>query len=277
MGGICDPGSGSHPSVPEFLSMAMCIRTGLLFSLLLLGSCGSAGLKVFAGYTQVEMSGTVALDTSVGGVDLGTIQVDLEDDLGLTDEVGSPYGRAEVDLGVIHLTGSAFIYDEQSTGTLSVDFGDITVGSTVETDIEIMNFKGAATFDIVDVGVLRLSPGVGVDLFDIDMSINATAPVVSSERVEIFTPVPMLFLQTELDFGLVGATLDTGWMSLDLGDVKGTWIDIEGLANFNVFGPFELFAGYRYISIDTEGDADGQAFEADVVLEGWILGGGISW
>jgi hypothetical protein len=66
-------------------------------------------------------------------------------------------------------------------------------------------------------------------------------------------------------------------MSLDLGDVKGTWIDIEGLANFNVFGPFELFAGYRYISIDTEGEADGQAFEADVVLEGWILGGGISW
>ena len=152
-----------------------------------------------------------------------------------------------------------------------------TVGSTVETDIEIMNFKGAVTFDIVDVGPLRLSPGVGVDLFDIDMTINATAPVVASERVEILTPVPMLFLQTELDFGLVGATLDTGWMSLDLGDVKGTWIDIEGLANFNVFGPFELFAGYRYISIDTEGEADGQAFEADIELQGWILGGGISW
>lgn len=277
MDGICNPGSGSPPADPEFLSMAMCIRTGLLFCLLLLGSCGSAGLKVFAGYTQVEMSGTVALDSSVGGVDLGTIQVDLEDDLGLTDEVGSPYGRAEVDLGLIHLTGSGFIYDEQSTGTLSFDFGDITFGSTVESDIEIMNFKGAITFDMVDVGPLRLSPGVGVDLFDIDMNIRSTAPIVVSERVEILTPVPMLFLQTELDFGPVGAMLDTGWMSLDLGDVKGTWIDIEGLATFNMFSAFEIFAGYRYISIDTDGDADGQAFEADVELQGWIVGGGISW
>ena len=255
----------------------MCIRTGLLFCLLLLGSCGSAGLKVFAGYTQVEMSGTVALDSSVGGVDFGTIQVDLEDDLGLTDEVGSPYGRAEVDLGLIHLTGSGFIYDELSTGALSVDFGDITFGSTVESDIEIMNFKGAITFDMVDVGPLRLSPGVGVDLFDINMTIRSTAPIVASERVEILTPVPMLFLQTEFDFGPVGATLDTGWMSLDLGDVKGTWIDIEGLATFNMFSAFEIFAGYRYISIDTDGDADGQAFEADVELQGWIIGGGISW
>lgn len=255
----------------------MCVRTGLLLSLLLLGSCGSAGLKLFVGYTQVEMSGMVALDTSVGGVDLGTVQVDLQDDLGLDDEVGSPYARAEVDLGLIVLTGSGFIYDEQSTGTLSVDFGDITVGSTVESDIEITNFKGAITFDIIDLGPLRLSPGVAVDVFDIDMTITATAPVVASEHVEITTPVPMLFLQTELDLGPVGATLDMGWMSLDLGDVKGTWLDIEGLATFALFPPFEIFAGYRFISIDTDGDADGQAFEVDIELQGWILGGGISW
>ena len=58
---------------------------------------------------------------------------------------------------------------------------------------------------------------------------------------------------------------------------KGTWIDIEGLATFNLLSVFDIFAGYRYISIDTEGDADGQAFEADVELQGWIVGGGISW
>ena len=100
--------------------MAAPIRTSLLLFLLsVLGSCGSAGAKLYGGYTQMQMSGTVALDTSVGGVPLGTIQADFDDDLGLGDEVGSPYLRAEIDLGTIVLTGSGFFFEEDGSGLLS--------------------------------------------------------------------------------------------------------------------------------------------------------------
>ena len=104
----------------RFLSMAMCVRIVPFLLLLVLASCGSAGLKLFGGYSQLQLTGTAGLDDSGGGG--GFTQVDVVDDLGLGSEVGSPYGRAEIDLGLIHLTGSGFLFEETGSGTLSADF-----------------------------------------------------------------------------------------------------------------------------------------------------------
>jgi opacity protein-like surface antigen len=254
--------------------MAMCVRIPTVLLLLSLGSCGSAGIKLFGGAAQLGLSGTMGLDDSGGGGGFNQIDVD---DLGLGGEEISPYGRAEIDLGLIHLTGSGFIFETSGSGTLSQDFGDIPVTTDVNSSLEMLNAKGAISFDIIDLGPLRISPGVAVDYLQIDMNVTSTSGPPASEQLDIDAPVPMLFVQGEVDLGLLNATVDVGWISLDLDDISGTWWDIEGLASFNLFPALELFAGYRYISADVDGTADGQLFDTDLEIQGFTAGLGIVW
>ena len=253
--------------------MAMCVRIAPLL-LLVLASCGAAGIKLFGGYSQMNLSGTIGLEPGGGGP---FTQIDVVDDLGLGSEVGTPYGRAEIDLGVIHLTGSGFLFEESGSGTLTADFGDITVTTGVDTELEMLNAKGAVSFDIIEIGALRISPGVAVDYLQLDMIVRETATPTNFEQLDINVPVPMLFVQGEVDLSLLNATVDVGWMSLDLGEISGTWLDIEALATFNLFPAVETFAGYRYISVEANGTADGQLFDTNLELQGFIVGLGFSW
>lgn len=239
-----------------------------------LGSC--VGIQAFGGYTQMQMSGTLALNDSGNTNNLDNIQNDVSTDLGLGDQVGAPYARATLDLGAITLTGSGFTFDVNGSGTLSQPFGDLPAGRTVDTDFKLLNVKGAIALDLIDIGTFRLSPGVAVDFFDVEFSMEDTA-TMEFEQVDTLAPVPMLFLQGEVSLGPVGAAVDFGWIEADFGDVDGTWLDIEGLATMTIVPSLEVFAGYRYISIDTTGDADGQDYAANLQLEGWTVGLGLVW
>ena len=257
--------------------MATCRRSTLLISCLVLPGLGSCvGIKGFGGYTQMQLSGTLALNDSGNTNNLDNIQNDVDSAFGLGEAVGAPYVRGELDLGGIVLTGSGFTFDQTGSGTLSQPFGDIPAGTAIDTDFELLNIKGALSFDIIDVGGVRISPGVAVDFFDIDVRLENPA-TLEFEDVDTLAPVPMLFVQGEVSLGPVGATVDFGWMSADFGDVDGTWMDIEGLARLNLMPTLEIFAGYRYISLDSTGDADGQEYSANLQLEGWTAGIGLVW
>ena len=66
-------------------------------------------------------------------------------------------------------------------------------------------------------------------------------------------------------------------MAGTIGDVDGTYWDVEALLRYQATGLIEIFAGYRFINIDVEGEADGQRFDSDLILSGWMVGGGIVW
>jgi hypothetical protein len=237
-------------------------------------ACASPRLNGYAGYAQTRLQGDVGL-ASGSSV---TADVDVEDDLGL-EKSGSPYARLEAGLGPFGLTASALHYDSAENGVLTVDFGNIIVGGmaavAVHTDAELFNAKAALTIDVVDVGGFRLSPGVGVDY--IDMDVRVSAPLGAFDEIDVQAPVPMLFLQAAGDVGPVAATVDFGGMSIDLPDAEGTFLDIEALVRVQPVDHLELIAGYRWIHIDADGVASGQAFDADLALHGWLVGGGITF
>jgi hypothetical protein len=87
----------------------------------------------------------------------------------------------------------------------------------------------------------------------------------------------MVFLRGEADLGIVGANLDLGWMNADLHDARGDFWDIEAMVTVSPIPLIELFVGYRYVLIDAKGDVDGQHFDSDLKLSGWMIGGGISF
>ena len=225
------------------------------------------------GYAQFSLSGNVALAPSVGQVNLGQQKVDVQDDLGLDQATGSPYGRLQVDLGLPNLSLSGFAFEDEGRGTLQANFGDIMVGTPVETKVDALNFKGTLTFDLLDMKIVRLSPGVAIDYFDLTIDVNATG-LATQEQLDAHAPIPLLFAQGEVDLKYASLLVEAGWINADLGDAKGTCIDVEAQLRVFIGQGFHVFGAYRYINLDADGKADGQAFVGDITLQGWMIGGG---
>lgn len=249
----------------------------LLCALVSLPSCTLPYVRAYAGYSSMSLSGDVALAPSVGTSNLGGLKVDVEDELGLDGGGGSPYGRLDAGFGPIGVTLSAFTYSKVGTGTITRQFGNITAGTDVRSDIDMTDIKAAVLWNALDIGPLRIAPGVGVNYVDLNLDVRTLTGVAASDTVDVVAPIPMIFLQADLDLGPFGVTVDGGGMSASLKDAKGTYWDLEALVRFQPLPHVNLFGGYRWISLDANGKASGQDFDADIDLKGWFVGGGISF
>jgi hypothetical protein len=253
------------------------MRTLLPFGLLsVLCACGSFDVRAYAGYTATELDGKIGLSPSGNTLPPSQLRADVQRDLGLDDTSGSVLLRAEASFALPRVTASYFRHEQSGGGTLSSNFGDLVVGTQVRTDTDLSVTKLALTFDILNLPMFRLSPGIAVDMLDMTTTVRATN-FNAFEQIDVFAPVPMPFLQSELLLGPIAATLDAGAIDIDIGDADGTYIDIDAMVRYRVAGNIEFFAGYRWISADADGDADGQNFDLDVELKGWLIGGGITF
>lgn len=253
------------------------MRYTLPVAMLLLSACTSLRARAYGGLQQATLQGGVALDNSAGSLNLGANRADIGDQLGLDDREYSPYVRAELGLPIGSATVSGFRFSQTGDGTLTgAQFGDIPAGSQVTSFMKFTNVKVAAHYDLFDIGVLRLSPGVGVDFFDFDVQVTELG-TSNYERVDNRVYVPMLFAQAEASLGVVAATLDVGYMQASLDDAKGSYLDVEALIRVSPSPFVEIFAGYRLIELDARGVADDRRYDADVTLRGWTLGGGVTF
>ncbi len=266
---------GRPDAGPMSKGMATRIGIGLaLGALSLLCSCSGFYARGYAAYMQPKLTGDIGLSGSGGGTPI-TGTIDVEDSLGLGEEK-SPYIRADVGAAVVSFVGSVFQYDSTGNGTLTANFGDIPIGTPVATDMKILNIKGGAVFNVLDLGFLRLAPGVAVDYFDVDTTVRATS-LGAFESVSVQAPVPMLYGQAEVRVGPVSGILDLGWMQANFDEVDGTWWDVEGMVRISPIEHLEIMAGYRWISVDSSGTSEGQDYVVDMQLEGWYLGGGVTF
>ncbi len=246
----------------------------VLVGCLPLGACSGFGAKAYAGYSSGTLDGKMGLAPTGGGL---SFDADVDDDLGIKDSSDSLYLRGEANAAFLRLTVSAFRYDSRGDGTLTVNYGDISAGSQVSSDIEFTNLKTAITFDLINFGPVRISPGISVDIFDIDSEVRSVTPVVASESLDYTAPVPMVHLQGELDLGYLAANIDAGVMDIHLNDIDGTFWDLEGMLRVKPWDHVEIFGGYRYISIDGRGRVSGQDFDSNLVFTGWFVGGGFTF
>ena len=243
----------------------------VLALLLLLGSCTSFRARAYGAYMQPDIAGEIGLAPSAT---TNPIAMDI-DTAANFDTDSAPYVRGEIGLGVANVTVSAFHYGSRGSGTLTQNFGAaLNAGDFVNSDIDFLNIKSALHFDIINVGPLRISPGFAIDYFDVDMTLTRGANL---ERLEVQVPAPMGFVQGELDFGWVAATVDVGALRVNMDEVDGSYFDAEGMVRFDVCPGFELFGGYRWITMDANGTVDGQAYDVDLEMSGWFAGGGITF
>ncbi len=243
--------------------------TLLTLALLALSACSGLGASIQGGYGIFQMDGDIALGPSVGNVALDTIKTDIQKGLGLDEEVGTPYARADLELAVARISASGFTHNQEGEGRLTVDFGDITLGTDVNTEITMNAAKASVIFDMINIGVLRIGPGLGASYFDIDMNVRS---LVRNEDVEIQAPVPMIFLQAEVGIGGFSALVEAGGIYYEAPEAEGIFFDIEAMARLNLHENIHLFGGARWLQIDGKGDVDGHDFEIDLGLRGLMVG-----
>jgi len=99
--------------------------------------------------------------------------------------------------------------------------------------------------------------------------------VTASESLAatVVVPMPAASLEFEKDWFI--GTADFGAMAADLGDADGTYFDFEVTLGVRPTEEIELFAGYRWLSVDAGGMVNGQAYDANIDISGWFLGGAV--
>lgn len=246
-------------------------RTLLLASLALMTvpACSVPTVAVQAGFAQLSLDGDI-------GYVQETAMVSIDQDakaFGLGDKQGSPYVRGQVDFGMPVLTVSGFSFEDEGQGTLGATFGTLAQGVMVNSTLEMQALKLSYAFDI-GFGPVAISPGFAVDYFD--LLIEATNGLIT-ERVDLNSPFPLLFLRATVDFGTVGAFVEAGYLGADVDDVDGALLDIEAQLLVRPWSALELFVGYRYLQLQLDGLIDDDSFDTDLTISGLIFGGGLKF
>lgn len=244
-----------------------------LLPLLLLPSCFSFSSSFDAGYTQMAVSGNMAFTTGTSGGSTNGSQ-DIQSALGLGSETGSPYGKATLDFGVPRLEVSAFHFKDEGSGVLQTNFGDLTAGVAVNSRFEFFNVKASYSFDI-DFGPVRVSPGLAVDFFDMQLEVVDTSNTVKESFNEPL-PLPMAFLGGGVDLGFVDFDASAGYLKAPRTQgIEGSAYDVEGKFHLHPTRTFDLFAGYRLINLQAKGDFGGDRADIDFTIKGWMVGSGL--
>lgn len=252
----------------------MSAHPGLVAALVatLFASCSSTdGADLRLAYLQTAIHGDVALGPSTGGSADGSN--DVRGDLSLGDDNHTVLLAGVVPTPAGRFGASMFWFDQSGTGTLGADFGDIPSGTLAQTETEFWNIKTYWVYDLIRTENVRLAPGVAVDFVDLEMSAQSTAAARTYEKVEMFAPIPLLFLDGDARFGRFVVAAQGGGMAIDLEDGDGLYWDFEGRIGFVPREDLELFAGYRFLSMDIDGVADSRTGELDLQVHGWFVGG----
>jgi hypothetical protein len=105
-----------------------------------------------------------------------------------------------------------------------------------------------------------------------DVAARSTA---GREAIDTSVLVPMPCAEVEGFFGPATVGANAGFMSADLGDGSGRYVDIEAYLKVRPLDGFDLLLGYRYVVLDAYGVASSRDFDADIEMQGVFVGGGI--
>jgi hypothetical protein len=242
---------------------------------LAMAGCAPVRMTAQAGYTQTAVSGEIALESGGGSSSSpATSTQDVESAFGLGDQQGSPWLRAQADLGVPVLAASGFWLHDSGTGVLDESFGGLPAGTPVATVLELGCGKFSCTFDI-DLGPVKLSPGLAVDVFDFEFRATETT-LGNREEIDEILAVPMVFLRAEGSHSVFGFTAEAGYLETpEIDGSQGRFFDIEAMVECAVLAQGHLVVGYRLLDVDGKGESGADSFAIDIQIRGWFVGGGI--
>jgi len=245
------------------------------FASLLLAAAGCIGIPtvtIDGGVHALELDGEIGLSNSAS---TGFDTIDLSSQLDLGDTEYAPIGRVGVDLGRFDFQAWGFTTSTDGSGTVTADFGNITAGSAVESELDLTLAQGRALFDVVDLDFFEAGLGLAVQWIDFDLDVHEQVFGLD-ESISVQQPVPLLAGRLGVDLGElspvpVSVELSAAGIWGSYGDLDGAVVDVELLARLQ-FDLLGFFVGWRQLQIDLEGESGDQAFDGDVTTSGAVLG-----
>jgi len=233
---------------------------------------GVPTVTIDGGVHALELDGEIGLSNSAS---TGADTIDLSSQLDLGDTEYAPIGRVGVDLGRFDFQAWGFSSSTDGTGTVSADFGNITAGSSVESELDLTLAQGRALFDVVDLDFFEAGLGLAVQWIDFNLDVHETVFGLD-ESVDVQQPVPLLAGRVGVDLGElspipVSVELSAAGIWGSYGDLDGAVVDVELLARAQ-FGLLGVFAGWRQLQIDLEGKSGDKTFDGDLTTSGALLG-----
>jgi hypothetical protein len=245
----------------------------LVLSILIAAATGSvrAELRLEGQLWSVSVEG----DGAVGNNGVPGTRLDLESDLGYTDEELIFGGT--VLWGDRHQVGGSFFRIDMSASTTFdkvVKFDNIIFppGIDVQSSLEATVLRGFYRYSAGD-DVFRVGPIAGFQY--LDLSSRASSLQIGSASADITTPMPILgafFEATATDwlrFQLSGVGI-----SWDFDDVSASFYDIEAFVMVG-WKSYFLAGGYRRVVID--GEDDTEPTDADITFTGPVGMFGARW
>lgn len=217
------------------------------------------------GPVDVELEAGAWFTGVSGDVRDGVVDIDVEDDLGVGDET-TFFIRGRLDvafLGNIYLGYTPLEYD--GTGRVSGDFGGITVGTDVKTELDVDTYDLGWTFTLLDLTGVDLELGLNVKYAEGTVSVTEIATAIK-EEADLGFPIPMLKAVARVSVPMVTAELDA------MGLTIGSYHAYDFMAQVKITPlPFVYLAGgYRYMDIYLKDDPEklALAFQGPFVAAG---------
>ena len=237
--------------------------------------CESTRSTLGAAYMQTSFAGDLALSGSAP-TPLKQRRNSLRHSMRLDDAEPTPLIKASFERDRASFNLSGFWTHTAGSGALAAPFGDLPAGSQVRNELTYSNVKAVGRYDVLPSESFTLAPGIGVNYFHIDVESRRTAGV-GFEQVENDVLVPIADLLIGAKLGGVELSAEGAWMDADLGDADGTYWDLDGTLTVRPSEKFSLFAGYRWIKMDANGIADSRAYESNIEISGWYVGGELTF
>lgn len=234
--------------------------------LLALGACALPTAKVQPRFGLYSISGDGSYSDGMSGG--GTF--DFEDEANLDDEE-TPALRAEVKFGAAHLIATADLPQFSGTGTVNVDIGGITAGSTVDTELDFGFFNGLVVFDLVPGDTVEVGIGVGLSYITLDqMYREQMFGTTEQDEEEFFLPVVAGLAAVHI--GPVEVSGLVSGLAIEYEDDSLFYLTGDLNARLKIFGGTHrirgsLIGGVWISQIDVDyTDDDGTAVDTDILI-----------
>ena len=248
------------------------MRTALCLLLASLAACSAPQITGSPSYVQLTPKGDVGLSSSGSAVSDTSLSK-----LGIEDSEGTLAAKFDFKWGMPHLMISTQSSSWNGSGTLDADFGDITAGQAVSSELDLALHRAYLTFDFAPTDYLELGVGVGAMVVDLQAKVAATSGAFSPEEVDELLPLPVLAARAggqlwKLDLEAVAAGV-----KLDLDGDEATFLDLDLNAKYALFGEHGSFhgalvAGWRMTSIAVAYEDDTDNVDLDSTFSGPYLG-----
>lgn len=250
------------------------MRAPLLITAIAATSCSAPQLEVIPRFQQFEIEGEFAADAT--GI-TGTNSLSA---LGIDDDPIEFSPRVDFSMGPFEITADYLDVSYSGTGDVDteIDFNGqtFTVGTTVDTDIDLKLARASATWDWIPTDVVDFGLGVGAAYTKAFASVRDTG-FGNTATTEEEAPFPFLAARARVALADVSVELLAGYLSFNYDDIDASYLDVDALARWAVIGGDEhlaisLLVGYRFLDLDLEYVDGGDNVRIEAELQGPYAG-----